>query len=191
MSATKFFKNFLRQPTAIGAIAPSSSALVAEMVAGFDWERARNIVEYGPGTGVFTEAIVRKLHPDATFFAIEQSPEMAALTRKRCPGVTVHQDSVANVVELCREHGVTKIDAIVCGLPWAAFSDGLQSEIMEAMLEVLPEGGSFSTFAYLQGVPLPAGRRFAKRLEQHFRQVRKSRIVWRNLPPAFIYRCVR
>ncbi|MEM9827264.1 MAG: methyltransferase domain-containing protein [Planctomycetota bacterium] len=191
MSAFAFFKNFLRQPGAVGAIAPSSPALVREMMAGFDWPRVRAAIEYGPGTGVFTEGITRQLADETKFFAIEQSAEMATLTRQRCPDVTVHHDSVINVARLCEQHGIEHVDAIVCGLPWAAFSDGLQAEIMDAMLRVLPPGGTFATFAYLQGVPLPAGQRFAKRLHANFSQVKKSRVVWRNLPPAFIYRCIR
>ena len=51
-----FMKNFLRHPTQVGAIAPSSPSLVRTMVDWFDWGSARHVVEFGPGTGVFTEA---------------------------------------------------------------------------------------------------------------------------------------
>lgn len=189
--AATFLKTFIRHPNQVGAIAPSSPGLVAAMVDGFDWQHARSVVEFGPGTGVFTEAIVQKLHPEANFFAVERSAELAEATRTRCPGVTVYEDSVANIVELCRRESVDQIDAIVCGLPWASFSDALQSEIIDAMLKVLPPGAQFATFAYWQGVILPAGRQFSKRLKQTFSTVQKSHTVWRNLPPAFVYRCIR
>lgn len=161
------------------------------MVDWFDWENARGVVEFGPGTGVFTEAVVKHLHSDARFFAIERSPELVSATQQRCPDVTVLEDSVTNVVELCRQQSIEKVDAVVCGLPWASFSESLQSEIMDAMLEVLVPGGQFATFAYWQGVILPAGMRFSRRLEQTFSSVEKSPTVWRNLPPAFVYRCIR
>lgn len=184
-----FLRNFLRHPTQVGAIAPSSPSLVATMVDWFNWEQARNVVEFGPGTGVFTEAIADRLHPDAKFFAIEQSPDMVAATRARVPGVTVYNDSVTHVADLCREESMDQVDAIVCGLPWAAFSDSLQNEIMESMLGVLAPNGQFATFAYWQGVILPAGRRFSRRLCKSFRNVDRSRTAWRNIPPAFVYRC--
>lgn len=186
-----FLKNFVRQPTKVGAIAPSSPGLVEAMVEWFDWENAQNVVEFGPGTGVFTEAVVGRLAENAKFFAIELSSELAEKTRQRCPGVTVFEDSVCNVVDLCRQQSMDRVDAVVCGLPWASFSDELQTEIMESMLEVLVPGGQFATFAYWQGVILPAGQRFSKRLRQHFSSVERSHTVWRNLPPAFVYRCVR
>jgi len=186
-----FLKSFLRHPTQVGAIAPSSPGLVEAMVEWFDWENARGVVEFGPGTGVFTEAVAQRLHQHAKFFAIERSAELVATTRQRCPGVTVFEDSVTNVAELCRRESIDQVDAIVCGLPWASFSDSLQTEIMDAMLEVLPPGGQFATFAYWQGVVLPAGVRFSRRLRNTFSSVDRSHTVWRNLPPAFVYRCVR
>ncbi|MGB7344685.1 MAG: methyltransferase domain-containing protein [Pirellulaceae bacterium] len=186
-----FLKTFLRHPTQVGAIAPSGASLVRTMVEWFDWENSRAVVEFGPGTGVFTQAIQTKLHPDANFFAIERSPELAQATRTLCPGVQVYEDSVTNVAQLCDQQGVDQIDSIICGLPWASFSDELQTEIMETMLAKLKPGGQFATFAYWQGVVLPAGLRFSKRLNASFSSVEKSRTAWRNLPPAFVYRCVR
>ena len=146
-------------------------------------------MEFGSGTGVFTEAISERLHPEATFFAIEKSAELAAATRKRCPSVTVYEDSVANLAELCKKSSVDKVDAVICGLPWAAFPASLQKEIMDAMLSVLHPQAQFATFAYWQGVILPAGIRFKKRLRQTFGKIQRSPTVWRNLPPAFVYRC--
>ena len=153
------------------------------MVDWFDWASLRNVVEFGPGTGVFTQAIVERLDPQARFFAIEQAADMVQATRGRCPTTTVYHDSVTNVQELCREQSMDQVDAVICGLPWASFSESLQNEIMDSMLEVLPPGGCFATFAYWQGVALPAGLRFSRRLDDTFSSVQRSPTVWRNLPP--------
>jgi phospholipid N-methyltransferase len=53
----------------------------------------------------------------------------------------------------------------------------------------LGDGGYFTTFAYLQGLLLPAGQRFKKLLNKSFRQVTVSRVIWANVPPAIVYRC--
>lgn len=187
----KFLKSFLRTPSSVGAIAPSSRYLAQEMVAWFDWDHARGVVEYGPGTGVFTAEIVRNLHPDAKFFAIERDPELVATVRQRLPQVSVFEDSVVNVPQLCQEMQIDQVDAIVCGLPWASFPEELQRQCIDAMMQVLRPGGQFATFAYWQGLLLPAGQRFRRRLSETFSSVHQSRTVWRNLPPAFVYRCVR
>jgi phospholipid N-methyltransferase len=59
------------------------------------------------------------------------------------------------------------------------------------MMTVLKPKGQFVTFAYLHGLPLPAGRQFAARLPEYFTEIRKSHPVWRNVPPALVYRCRR
>ncbi len=161
------------------------------MTHGFDWQKARGVVEFGPGTGVFTEAIVKKLHPDAKFVAIERSHDMAELTRRRCPSATVIEDSVTNLDAICDAAGIGQVDAVLCGLPWASFPDSLQREIMSVTLNRMAPNAKFATFAYWQGVILPAGRRFSKRLRENFSDVRRSETVWRNLPPAFVYRCTK
>lgn len=186
-----FLKEFAKHPTKVGAIAPSSPGLVDAMVDGFDWETIRNVVEFGPGTGVFTEAIMQRLHPDAKFFAIERSGEMADVTRARCPTAKIFEDSATNLHSLCDAEGIETIDAVVCGLPWASFPESLQTEIMDTMISRMSDGARFATFAYWQGVILPAGRRFSRRLRSSFQDVGRSHTVWRNLPPAFVYRCVK
>lgn len=189
--STEFLKTFLRRPGQVGAIAPSSRHLAAAMVDWFDWERMKNVVEYGPGTGVFTEAILQRLQPGSKFFAIERSPELCAITRQRCPTADVCEASVEDVAELCRQRGIEAVDGIICGLPWASFPDGLQRSCLEAMKTVLVPGGQFATFAYWQGLLMPAAHRFRRRLDEYFSHIETSPTVWRNLPPAFIYRCRR
>lgn len=186
-----FLRNFLRQPGTIGAIAPSSDGLAKLMVDSVDWSTTRTVIEYGPGTGVFTEQISRSMQPGTKFFAIEQSAVLATLTRNRVPGVKVYEDSVANVVEICKRESVEQVDAVLCGLPWASFPESLQRDCFEAMLTILKPGGTFATFAYWQGLMLPAGFRFRSLLKQTFGEVRHSPTVFRNLPPAFVYRCKR
>lgn len=191
MSHSTFLKSFLKSPGSIGAIAPSSQALAREMVNWIKFEDAQCVVEYGPGTGAFTKAIQAELNDSTKFFAIERNPEFVTLLGQRCPDLKVYEDSVANVVEICRAAEVDQIDAVICGLPWASFPQSLQDECMEALTQVLRPGGQFVTFAYLQGLLMPAGMRFRKFLPKYFSKVEQSPMVWRNLPPAFVYRCTR
>jgi len=190
-NATNFLLQFLRHPTQTGAVLPSSSYLAEAMVEWLDLGTARSVLEYGPGTGPFTPHIVKRLNKDCRFVAIERNPSLADEFRARMPGVPLVLDSVENVRAICDAAGIESVDCIVCGLPWASFADDLQKRVLDAMMTVLHNGGQFVTFAYLHGLPLPAGRRFAERLPDYFKEVRRSSTVWRNLPPALVYRCRR
>ena len=188
---TQFLKAFFRSSAHVGAIAPSSGELSAILADTLDWDQVKCVIEYGPGTGVVTEEIARRLKGHTRFFAIERDPALAAIARRRCPSVEVIEDCVTRVPELCRDRGIEKVDAILSGLPWASCPHSLTEEILAATFEVLPEGGQFATFAYWQGLLMPGSRRFRQLLRERFASLERSHTAWRNLPPAFVYRCVR
>lgn len=187
----RFLGAFFRGPVRVGAIAPSSHWLADRMSEDMGLRDARTVIELGPGTGVFTRAICDRVAPDALVMAVEINPEMAALLTDRYPRVRVVNDSAEHLDRLLGAAGRVEADAILSGLPWAGFSRDLQERLLIAVLKVLRPGGRFATFAYSHAAWLPPGRRFRRLLEQHFGTVRTTGIVWRNLPPAFVYRCER
>jgi phospholipid N-methyltransferase len=186
-----FMTEFVLHPKSIGAVAPSSHILARRVVGCVDWGRARKVLEYGPGTGAVTEHILSHLHPDAEFAAIEINPRFAAIVRERFPQARVFQDSVARVPSLCDEYSLGPVDAILSGLPWSSFSNADQTKYLDAMMAVLAKKGQFVNFGYLQALLLPGGKRFRAKLRQRFSEVRVSKPIWANLPPAFIYDCRR
>ncbi len=187
--SSSFVREFVRNPATTGAIAASSNYLAREMVRGFDWQRIRTVVEYGPGTGAITGEVLASLAPGARYAAIEVNPQFAQRLRETFPGISIHQTSAADVARVCAEEGFESLDAIVCCLPWASFSDQLQSAILDATISMLNASSQFATFAYLQGLLLPGGFKIRRRLHRCFASVESSRVVWCNLPPAFVYRC--
>ncbi len=189
-SAT-FVRQVIRRPRQIGAVWPTSAALALRMVEWMDWSAIRRVVEVGPGTGAFTSAIVRSMHPDARLLAIEINPALAAIVRTRFPTITVCCDSVANLPDVCRRHAWETVDAVISGLPWAAFGTREQRPFLAAIASVLRPSGSFAAVAYVQGLLLPAGRHFRALLADHFARVTRGPTVWTNIPPGFAYQCVR
>lgn len=186
-----FLGEFVRRPGTVGAVAPSSPVLAQRMVQWIEWPQVGTVVEYGPGTGAFTGQILARMKPETRFFAIEINPRFVAALAQSHPQVHVYQESVGNVQAICQKEGVDTVDAILCGLPWAAFSDEDQTAFLDAMMTVLRPGGQFVTFAYLQGLLLPAGQRFRRKLHRYFSSVAMSKTAWCNFPPAFVYRCRR
>lgn len=50
-----FLLEYIKNPRYIGAVAPSGKQLASKMISEIDFEKAKCIIEYGPGTGAFTE----------------------------------------------------------------------------------------------------------------------------------------
>ncbi len=186
-----FFTEFIRHPKSMGAVAPSSPALVKRVVSLVDIPSASAVVEFGPGTGVFTEEILKRLSPDSKFFVIETSERLCAYLRERFPDLKVYADSAENVEKLLQENGLEKADVIVSGLPFASFGEDLQDRLIEATSSALRENGRFTTYGYHIGRMLPSGRRLHHRLRQSFSKVERTSTVWPNIPPAFVYRCTK
>jgi phosphatidylethanolamine/phosphatidyl-N-methylethanolamine N-methyltransferase len=174
-------REFLRHPMLTGAIAPSSPRLAETMTAGLGLERAANVAELGPGTGVFTEAILALLRPEARLTAVEINPRFAAELSERFP----RADVVTGSAERLALDGV---DIVVSGLPWTAMTADRQQRILDAVTAALAPNGRFTTFAYAHTAWTPPARRFAASLRSRFAVVERTPVVWGNLPPAFVYR---
>ena len=185
----EFLKAFLRRPGAVGAICPSSRSLAEEMVRGLSLDAADSVVEIGAGSGSFTEIILEKIGEKTTFVALELDANQVRNLRHRFPSALIYHDSAERMVECLAPHGKSRAQYIISGLPWASLEAAVQKLIMEALLKCLATDGVFTTFAYVHACKLPKARRFRSTLERHFGRVEVSPVVWKNIPPAFVYRC--
>ena len=183
-----FLAEFMRRPFHTASITPSSRYLASAMVEGLDLSDANTVVELGPGTGIFTRFIERELKPEARLICLEINPELARTVAERCPRALVVNDSAENLAQHLG-HPDPGVDCVISGLPWVILSAEDQRRLLEPAVKALRPGGGFATFAYSHAAWLPAGRRFRAMLESSFWRVDISPTVWRNLPPAFVYRC--
>ena len=187
-----FLREFLRTPGAIGAVTPSSRFLGARLIEGIDFAKVRVAVEYGPGTGPYSDMIASRMAPGSTFFAVEVNERFADIFRKKHPHLKLHHRSAADIGLLLAEHGLSaeaSVDVIFSGIPWASLPHAVQVQIMDASYKALKPGGQFRTLAYYLGLVTPSARKFHKLICEYFVRVERSEPVFRNMPPAFIYRC--
>jgi phospholipid N-methyltransferase len=187
----KFFEAFLREPLQVGAFLPSSRELAELVVDGCDMPARDMVVEIGPGSGAFTSLILDRLGRKNRFIAVEINPMNVRQLRQRFPSLTVHEDCAEQLPQYLRRQEGRKADCIVSGLAWGNMLPATQDRIFDAVLASLAPGGLFTTFAYVHACWFPTSLRFRRRLFRDFSKVETTRIVWKNLPPAFVYRCWR
>ena len=189
MSNARFLMNFLKSPLTVGAVWPSSPGLCRQMIAGIGFEQLDCIVELGPGTGVITHCIAAAAKPEAEIISVELDRKMAAALQAKFPRVFVANASASELRPILNERGQSCANAVVSGLPWANFPRKLQSDILDAIEDILAPGGYFTTFAYIHGICLPTAQRFRRDLHRRFAAVEILPVVWKNVPPAIVYRC--
>ncbi|MGB1102205.1 MAG: class I SAM-dependent methyltransferase [Crocinitomicaceae bacterium] len=177
---SKFLKTFFSERKQVGAVAPSSRFLVKKMCDKIDFDSARNIIELGPGTGVFTEELIKRAHPDCRIFVIELNEEFYDFLKKRFKDkrVILLRESADQLDEIIKRHGVEKVDAILSSLPLAVIPEQIKKRIIIKAYDVLRKGGVFVQYQYSLNAK--------KLLEMKFGKL-KMGFVTINIPPAFVY----
>lgn len=172
---------FLRQlalnPVQTSAMVPSSAALARAMVIGLGPDSGR-VVEFGPGTGVFTRAILKTGVRPQDLVLFEMNPDFASHLRQSFPGVTVHVAGAQDVAKHCPDG----VGTVVSGLPLLSMPTELRRAIVGGAFNVLRKGGAMVQFTYGPKPPLDPDSFEALGLTHE----RKTKI-WLNLPPATVY----
>ncbi len=149
--------------------------------------RAERVVELGPGTGALTRAVIDDLPHEAAYLGLELNSAFVSELRCAHPHHRFEQAGAQEFDFNSVWPDDNGYDVVISGLPWASFPDALQLSILDNVLPRLRPGGRFATFAYWGFHQLPAGRRFRKLLHSRLDGVESSRVLWANVPPAFIY----
>lgn len=177
-----FARNFFKHPRMLGSVIPSSRFLVNEMLGEVDWDKARVIVEYGPGVGTFTHKILKRLHPDAILVAIEMNTDFVKFLQRTTTDPRMHiiHGSAADVGSILQRLGRGKADYIISGIPFSTMPAPVRDGIVRATRDALTPTGAFLVYQFSAGV-LPNLKRTFGRVKQGFAPL--------NIPPARLYYC--
>lgn len=184
MKRNSFILQYFRNPRTVGAIAPSSKKLANGMVEGIDFKTATCIVEYGPGTGVFTAEVLKRKKTDTVFIAIEYNTEFYEILKKRFENeenFILINGSAENLKDFLEEYNIEKVDYIISGLPFASLPADMSHRILKVTQDILKDGGKFITFQYtLLKMDL---------FNTYLSDIKHKKILL-NLPPAYVLTCM-
>jgi phosphatidylethanolamine/phosphatidyl-N-methylethanolamine N-methyltransferase len=178
-----FLKQFFKEKKTVGAVSPSSRYLLKKMLKNINFENSKVIVEFGPGTGVFTKELLKQKNDDCTLIIIELNDMFYAQIEQQfsgLPNVVLRKDSAENLDSILEELGLEKVDAIVSSLPLAIIPKEIVDKILLVSKASLQPDGQFIQFQY----SLTSKRK----LEKYFETI-KVTFTARNIPPAFVYHC--
>ena len=181
-----FFSRFLKSPRTVGAVTASSRALAEAMVDGVDLTRPGRIVELGPGTGVFTAAIVERLGPETEFLALDIDPAFVARINARWPSIECVCGSAEQLDAIAADRGMLPIDHIVSGLPFVSLPPPVTQQIIGSIARALRPGGTFTTFQYVPGYGFPSAVSFRRNMSAGLGSEPAVRLVVRNMPPVLV-----
>ena len=177
-----FLSLFFKSPKEIGSVTPSSKILVGQMIKHIDFRNARNIVEYGPGTGCITIELLKKARKDAKVICFETNKDLCYYLRKKIKDkrLIIVNDSAENIEKHLKRRKTSRIDYIIATLSFSTLGKGKKNEIMKETKKALDSKGKFVFCRY---VP-----HFELNLERYFPKSSMSFVPW-NLPPSMVYVC--
>jgi phospholipid N-methyltransferase len=177
-----FARNFFKYPAMLGSVVPSSPFLVKHLMSQIDWDRARVLVEFGPGVGTITREVLKRMRADAVLLVIELNEEFVEYLNStlRDPRVLVVHGSATDVRRILAEHGLARADYIISSIPYSLLPETLRREIVSESRHALKAQGSLLVFQY--------NRTLLPYLKSSFSTVRLN-FQLLNILPALIFHC--
>jgi phospholipid N-methyltransferase len=179
-----FLRAWFCHPFRVAAIAPSGTAL-AELITREITPTCGMVLELGPGTGVFTRALLTRGVREENLTLVENDADFTELLQKRFPKARLLLIDAARLNQNHSFEGLP-IGAVVSGLPLLSMAPKQVLAILARAFGVLRHGGAFYQFTY--GPRCPISRRVLDRLG--LKAICIGR-VYLNIPPAAVYRITK
>ncbi|WP_161520545.1 class I SAM-dependent methyltransferase [Bacillus cereus] len=183
MGFIRFIQQYIKHPRTVGAVMPSSKQLAKNMVIPISFANANCIIEYGPGTGIFTEELIRNKHSKTILIVIEENKLFYTELKKKyghMERVHIIHGSAANVKRYLLQHGISKVDYVISGLPFTSLPVKVSKNILKKTAQILGEEGKFITFQYTK-----IKYNF---FHSFFNKIQMKKVYW-NIPPAYVFTC--
>ncbi len=167
----------------IASVTPTSKFGVERVCEKINFPETKLIIEYGPGTGVFTLNLLKNMPPHSKLIAIERNRSLYRALKKNLtdPRILIFHDTAENVLEIlksCNGSKELQADYIVSGIPFSLLSKEKKMAVLKNSYSALKPGGKFLAYQAFFQLPL-----YLKNpLEELFPAVR-ARYVLPCLPP--------
>jgi phospholipid N-methyltransferase len=183
MSTLSYVKNFISDKY-IASITPTSDFGVRKVCSKIDFSRCNLVVEYGPGTGVFTKYLLQKMGPDSLLVMIERNANFAKELRRkfRDPRAVVVNGCASDILDTLAEIGKTAADYVISGIPFSFLTKNQKDRILRNSFDALQRGGKFLAYQTFY----QSNNHLKSYLEQIFPFVLVEYEML-NLPPLRIY----
>ena len=178
MSQRQFFKIFLKQPKVNASVTPSSKRAAHGMIQGLDLSKMKYVVELGPGTGVFSDMLAKRLPENCKILLIELEEEFIKPLEKRLDDrFEVVKCSACNLSSLLKDRGINNVDLVISGLPYTLPIE-VKKSLFATLVELTRNGTHMRWFTY-----------FPFLMKKHYANfpMKKSCFVMWNFPPMWIY----
>lgn len=140
----KFLIQYIMHPRTTGAILPSSKRLSKKMIKEINFDKCNCIIELGPGTGVFTEEILKRRNVNTKVILIEYNREFYKLLKSKYDNIEkiyIINDSAENIDCYIKKYSMGNVDYIVSGLLFESLPSDMSEDILDKSKSILGDKG--------------------------------------------------
>jgi len=181
----QFLQAFLKNPTKVGAIAPSSSELAAEMLQGIQPDDHNIVLELGVGTGAITKFLRDIVPSKASYLGLELDSNLVKTLNENFPDMNIVCGNAAESYSIHKESGLGKVRYLVCCLPFVSLPREISESVLVEIQKFMDEGCELRIFQYAHGYYLPPAIKLREFMKKRYGKSRRSPLVLKNVPPAF------
>jgi len=181
----QFFQAFLKNPTKVGSITPSSPELAQKMVEGIEPTADNIVLELGVGTGAITRALRQKVADGNSYLGIEIDQKLINSLRDKFGSMQFICGNACEITSIHERSGLGKIGSIICCLPFVSLPNDVGLEIMNEVDKVMQKGCTFRTFQYAHGYYMPSAMKLREFMRDRYGKSKRSQLIVKNVPPAY------
>jgi len=147
MSAFAYLSNLL-QDRHVASVMPTSRFAVEKICSQIDLQGAQVVIEYGPGTGVITRALLLRMAPEARLIAIERNVAFFSLLQGACrdPRLHLFNECAGNILDIVRRCDASQADCVLSGIPFSFLPVKARVELLKSTHRILKPGGRFIAY---------------------------------------------
>lgn len=187
MDTIVYLKSMLRDKQ-VASFTPTSIFGIKKVCDKIDFSKRNVIIEYGPGTGVFTRYLLDNLTPNSKLILIERNTDFINILENsfRDPRLVIYHESAENVVELLARSQEPQADYIISGIPFSFLPHELRNTIVKKSYHCLRPKGKFLAYQTF----FQMDKYLKDYLNIYFSKVHTEFCV-RNAPPMRLFEAVK
>lgn len=183
----QFLQAFLKNPLKVGAIAPSSPELAAEMLQGITPDKDNIVLELGVGTGAITKFLRDVIPSRDSYLGIELDGELVRALNRRYPDLNIVCGNAAESYSIHEGLGLGKVRYLICCLPFVSLPKEVSEAVLADIARFMDEGCELRLFQYAHGYFLPPARKIREFLKDRYGKSKRSPLILKNVPPAYTF----
>jgi len=181
----EFLQAFLKNPSKVGSIAPSSPDLAQRMIEGIYPNEESVVLELGVGTGAITKFLQEVVPNRESYIGIEIDKTLVKSLKENYPLLKIVRGSACETASIHQKSGFGKVGYIICCLPFVSLPNEIGEQILLEIDKFMEQSCVFRTFQYAHGYYFPSAIKLRKHLRDRYGKAKRSQIIFKNVPPAY------